>query len=160
QLSTSDPVTKATEESASVLDVVGFNYAETRYELDAVQFPNRVMVGSETFPGRIDELWRLVRANPHVIGDFTWTGWDYLGDAGIGGIDYTDKPGYIPGLAAPYPSLVASAGDIDITGHRRTVSYYRETVFGLRSSPYVAVHRPQFHGRPTTQSPWSWADSV
>ena len=28
--------------------------------------------------------WRLVRDNPHVIGDFTWTGWDYLGEAGIG----------------------------------------------------------------------------
>jgi hypothetical protein len=160
QLSISDLATKATEESAAVLDVVGFNYAETRYELDAVLFPNRVMVGSETFPGHIDELWRLVRANPHVIGDFTWTGWDYLGEAGIGGIAYTDEPGYVPGLAAPYPYLVASAGDIDITGHRRTVSYYRETVYGLRRSPYIAVHRPQFHGRPTTQSPWSWTDSI
>lgn len=160
KLSTSDLVTQAMEESAAVLDVVGFNYAETRYALDAVQFPNRIIVGSETFPGHIDELWRLVRANPHVIGDFTWTGWDYLGEAGIGGIAYTDEPGYAPGLAAPYPSLVASAGDIDITGHRRTVSYYRETVYRLRHSPYIAVHRPQFHGRPTTQSPWSWSDSV
>lgn len=160
QLSTSNAVTQATEESASVLDIVGFNYAETRYELDAVQFPNRVMVGSETFPNNIDELWRLVRANSHVIGDFTWTGWDYLGEAGIGSVAYTDEPGFVPGLAAPYPYLVASAGDIDITGHRRTVSYYRETVFGLRRAPYIAVHRPQFHGRPTTQSPWSWTDSV
>jgi hypothetical protein len=160
QLNASDTVTKAIEESASVLDVVGFNYAETRYELDAVQFPNRILVGSETFPNNIDELWRLVRAHSHVIGDFTWTGWDYLGESGIGSVAYTDDPGYVPGLAAPYPYLVASAGDIDITGHRRTVSYYRETVFGLRSTPYIAVHRPQFHGRPTSQSPWSWTDSV
>jgi beta-galactosidase len=160
QLSASELVTQATEESASVLDVVGFNYAETRYELDAVQFPNRIMVGSETFPGNIDELWRLVRAHPHVIGDFTWTGWDYLGEAGIGRVDYTDEPGFAPGIAAPFPYLLASTGDIDITGHRRTVSYYRETVFGLRRSPYIAVHRPQFHGRPTAQTPWSWTDSV
>src|SRR3712207_8625213 len=51
----------------------------------------------------------------------------------------------------PYTTLFRS---------RRTVSYYRETVFGLRSTPYIAVHRPQFHGRPTAQSPWSWTDSV
>src|SRR4029453_6122279 len=85
QISASDVVTQATEESAAVLDVVGFNYGDSRYEPDAIRFPNRVIVGSETFPGHIAELWRLVRANPHVIGDFTWTGWDYLGEAGIGG---------------------------------------------------------------------------
>ena len=44
------------------------------------------------------------------------TGWDYPGEAGIGGIAYTDELGYAPGLAAPYPALVAFAGDIDITG--------------------------------------------
>ena len=32
-------------------------------------------------------------AHPHVIGDFTWTGWDYLGEAGIGRVDYTDDGG-------------------------------------------------------------------
>ena len=37
-----------------MLDVVGFNYAESRYELDAELFPHRVIVGSETFPERID----------------------------------------------------------------------------------------------------------
>ena len=88
-------------------------------------------------------------SNPHVIGDFTWTGWDYLGEAGIGRVDYPDDD-YVPtGIAAPYPWLAAWVGDIDITGHRRPVSYYRETVFGLRHAPYIAVHRPQFHGRPT-----------
>jgi beta-galactosidase len=88
QLSASEPVTEATEESAAMLDVVGFNYGDSRHEPDTLRFPNRVIVGSETFPGHIDELWRLVRANPHVIGDFTWTGWDYLGEAGLGRVDY------------------------------------------------------------------------
>jgi hypothetical protein len=161
QLSTSDMVTLATEESAALLDVVGFNYADSRYELDAVRFPNRVIVGSETFPGHIDELWRLVTAHSHIIGDFTWTGWDYLGEAGIGYVNYTDQAGYASaGFAAPYPSLLANAGDIDITGHRRPMSYYRETVFGLRHTPYIAVHRPQGYGRPTAQTPWAWTDTV
>jgi beta-galactosidase len=160
QLGASDMVTLAIEESAAVLDVVGLNYADSRYALDAARFPHRVIVGSETFPPHIDELWRLVAAHPHVIGDFTWTGWDYLGEAGLGRVDYTDEPGYAPGFAAPYPYRIASTGDIDITGHRRPMSYYRETVFGLRHTPYIAVHRPQGHGRPTAQTPWSWTDSV
>lgn len=161
QLAASDLVTLATEESAALLDVVGFNYADSRYELDATRFPNRVIVGSETYPGQIDELWRLVRLHPHVIGDFTWTGWDYLGESGIGRIDYTDEPGFVPsGFAAPYPYLLANVGDIDITGHRRPMSYYRETVFGLRHTPYIAVHRPQGHGRPTRKLTWAWTDTV
>ena len=161
KLGASEPVTQVTEESASVLDVVGFNYADSRYELDRDLFPTRVVVGSETFPGHINELWRLVMANPHVIGDFTWTGWDYLGEAGIGRVDYTDEQDYVAsGVAAPYPWMTAACGDIDITGHRRPISYYREIVYGVRHTPYIAVHRPQFHGRPTFRSPWAWTDSV
>lgn len=154
-------VTESTEESAAVLDVVGFNYADSRYELDAELFPHRVIVGSETFPAKIDVMWGLVERLPHVIGDFTWTGWDYLGEAGIGRVDYTDVDGYAPtGTSGPYPYLLAECGDLDITGYRRTISYYREIVFGLRSDPWIAVHRPQHHGRPTATTPWSWDDTV
>jgi hypothetical protein len=136
------------------------NYMEARYEIDRELFPRRVIVGSETFPGKIDRLWRLVLDHPHVIGDFTWTGWDYLGEAGIGRVDYVDDDYVTTGIAGPYPWLTGWVGDIDITGRRRPMSYYRETVFGLRHQPYIAVHRPQFHGRPTFQTPWSWTDSL
>lgn len=154
-------VSRSIEESAAVLDVVGFNYADSRYRQDAVDNPNRLIVGSETFPERIDTMWALVEELPHVIGDFTWTGWDYLGEAGIGRVDYTDTPGYTStGTAGPYPYRLAECGDLDITGHRRTISYYREIVFGLRRAPYLAVHRPQHHGRPTFVTPWSWTDTV
>jgi beta-galactosidase len=72
----------------------------------------------------------------------------------------TTSPRLKPDTSAPYPWLTGWVGDIDITGHRRPQSYYRETVFGLRHTPYIAVHRPQFHGRPTLLTPWSWTDSV
>ncbi|SFS14431.1 protein of unknown function [Microbacterium sp. cf046] len=160
-MNASSLITDSTEESAAVLDIVGFNYADSRYELDAGLFPNRVIVGSETFPERIDRMWDLVTRLPHVIGDFTWTGWDYIGEAGIGRVDYTDADGYVAtGTSGPYPYLLAECGDIDITGYRRTVSYYREIVYGLRSAPYIAVHRPQHHGRPTFLTPWSWDDAI
>jgi beta-galactosidase len=160
QVSTNDEVTRATEESHALLDVSGINYGHSRYETDRELFPNRIIVGTETFPEDIDELWRLVRENAHVIGDFTWTGWDYLGEAGIGRVDYPDEDYVATGISAPYPWLTGWVGDIDITGHRRPASYYRETVFGLRHEPYIAVHRPQFHGRPTSKTPWSWTDTV
>lgn len=158
-LAVSDLATSATEESAGVLDVVGFNYADARYELDARLFPGRVVVGSETYPAHIDVLWRLVREHPQVIGDFTWTGWDYLGEAGIGRVSYVeDHDG--PPITGPYPQLTAGCGDLDITGHRKPVSYYRETVYGLRHAPYLAVHRPQHHGKTLAPTPWGWTDTV
>jgi beta-galactosidase len=160
-MNASQPVTASIEEPASVLDVVGFNYADSRYRQDGRDYPHRVIVGSETFPAHIASMWMLVKELPHVIGDFTWTGWDYLGEAGIGRVDYTDADGYeATGTAGPYPYLTAECGDLDITGHRRTISFYREIVFGLRTEPAIAVHRPSHHGRPTATTPWSWDDTV
>ena len=61
------------------------------------------MVGSETNPPKIDELWRLVRELDYVIGDFTWTGWDYLGEAGIGRVEYEPGPAGAAVLPRPLP---------------------------------------------------------
>ena len=108
-----------------MLDIAGINYAEARYVLDRDLFPNRIIVGSETFPTRIDGNWRLVKQYPNVIGDFTWTGWDYLGEAGIGRPQYATRTAPGPPSPRPYPCLLAGCGDIDITGHRRPASYYR-----------------------------------
>jgi len=160
ELVASDLVTERTEESFAVLDVAGFNYGETRYASDGERFPNRIAVGSETFPSRIDFSWPLVAELPHVIGDFTWTGWDYLGEAGIGRIDYTETGGAFSGTSGPYPYQLAWCGDLDITGHRRPASYYREIVFGLRSDPYLAVRRPRLDGLLQAGGPWSWTDAL
>ena len=159
-VSSSDLVTRRTAESFSVLDIAGINYAEARYALDRDLFPNRIIVGSETFPTRIDGNWRLVKQYPNVIGDFTWTGWDYLGEAGIGRPQYAAADGTRPSFTGPYPWLLAGCGDIDITGHRRPASYYRQIVFGLRDQPYLAVRRPEHHGKTLTGTPWAWSDSV
>jgi beta-galactosidase len=159
-ISSSEPVTRRTAESFSVLDVAGINYAEARYDLDRDLFPNRIIVGSETFPTRIDGNWRLVMQHANVIGDFTWTGWDYLGEAGIGRPQYATADGSRPAFTAPYPHLLAGCGDIDITGHRRPASYYREIVFGLRAQPYLAVRRPEHYGETFAGTPWAWSDSL
>lgn len=156
-------VAEATEEAFAHLDAAGYNYMHTRFEADGETYPNRVIVATETHPTTVDRGWAGVTGNPHVIGDFTWTGWDYLGEAGIGRTAYGEAVGGL-GMSAfhgDFPWLVAGCGDLDITGHRRPQSYYREIVFGLRADPYVAVLRPEHHGLPLGHSgPWSWSDVV
>jgi hypothetical protein len=154
----SEIATQRTEEAFAASDIAGMNYSEARYELDRELFPNRVIVGAETFSTQIDRLWALVQNNRHVIGDFTWTGWDYLGEVGIGRTRYADTDD--GGVNANYPWLLAHVGDIDITGRRRPASFYREIVFGLRVAPYIAVGRPENFAREVVSTPWAWSDTV
>ncbi|MGO4470814.1 glycoside hydrolase family 2 TIM barrel-domain containing protein [Arthrobacter sp. M-10] len=157
-IATSDLVTASTEESFAVLDVAGLNYGESRYELDRELFPNRLIVGTETFPAKINDNWAAIERSPHLIGDFTWTGWDYLGEAGIGRVNYADEGPQ--SFGAPFPWRTAWCGDIDITGHRRPVSYFREIVFGLRAKPYIAVHPPENFTREARPTQWSFSDAA
>ncbi|WP_405182729.1 DUF4982 domain-containing protein [Nocardia sp. NBC_01377] len=159
-ISASELVTRRTAESYSMLDIAGMNYADSRYALDRDLFPNRIILGTETFPTRIDENWRLVEQYGHVIGDFTWTGWDYLGEVGLGRAQYLAPDTPKPTHTAPHPYLVAGCGDIDITGHRKPASYYRQIVFGLRRQPYITVERPQYHGQAFAGTPWAWRDCI
>jgi beta-galactosidase len=140
------------------VDVAGFNYADNRYVDDGARYPNRVILGSETYPRDIASNWAFVEKLPYVIGDFTWTGWDYLGEAGIGKTTYGENAGY--GINGEYPWLTAWCGDIDITGFRRPLSYWREVVWHLRKEPYIAVLRPEHYGEAHTTSPWGWSDSI
>jgi beta-galactosidase len=158
------PVVSAkTQEAFSHLDVAGYNYMAARFELDRALFPHRVIVATESHPPSLDTDWAAVVRNPNVIGDFTWTGWDYLGEAGIGRTEYGEQHSDV-GMAAflgDYPWIAAWCADLDITGHRRPQSYHREIVWGLRADPYLVVQPPQHHGRAVAHSsPWSWGDVV
>jgi beta-galactosidase len=162
-LMASSVVADKTSEAFSFLDVAGYNYMATRFDMDRELFPQRVIVATESQPPAVDRDWHGVVRNPNVIGDFTWTGWDYLGEAGIGRIEYGDTPApfSMTGFLGEHPWLTAWCGDIDITGYRRPQSYYREIVFGLRAEPYIAVLRPHHQGRVVTHaSPWAWPDVV
>jgi len=139
------------------LDIAGYNYMTARYALDAKENPNRVMVGSETCPPAIARNWGEVEKYPQVIGDFTWTGWDYIGEAGVGVPAYKFGDG---GFGAQFPCQLAYSGDIDITGFRRPASYYREIVFGLRKNPYITVQDPNHYGENIIKTPWVISDSV
>ena len=144
------------EEIMSHLDVCGYNYMMKRYEIDMKQYPNRVIYGSETNPPEIDMLWRYSEENAACIGDFTWSGWDYIGEAGVGYTRYDGKKEFY----APYPVYLAYCGDVDITGYRRPASYFREIVWGLRKEPYLSVQEPRYFGKPATCTPWSVPETI
>lgn len=152
-----DSIGRITEETFAAVDIAGYNYASVRYEKDHMLYPGRIICGSETFPAKMAENWKLVEKHPYIIGDFTWTGWDYLGEAGIGMTKYKEDG---PTGNATYPWFVAWCGDLDITGHRRPVSFYREIVYGLRKEPYAAVRYPKNYGKTPQKGGWDFVDGI
>lgn len=144
------------EESLGALDIAGYNYMRGRYEMDVKENPNHILFGSETYPFEIDKNWSLVETYPQILGDFTWTGWDYLGEAGIGIAEYNKPVEFFK----PFPSLLGYCGDYDIVGNRRPVSYFREIVWGFRKDPYVSVDNPKYYNDQISCTPWTMDDSV
>ena len=141
---------------AEPLDVVGYNYLRHRYAEDAEKFPGRIICGTETFPKEAFEYWEATETLPHVIGDFVWTSWDYLGEAGIGHVWYDGQKGFL----GDYPWHQAYCGDLDICGFKRPQSYYRDCVWGIAQQPYLAVYKPEHHGKDADISAWGWPDVV
>ena len=155
-LSVSKGLGEAMEESTCELDIAGYNYLTARHEHEHTLHPERVIVGSETYPPEIARLWGIVKRNPHVIGDFTWTGYDYLGEAGIGIYHYCPErkeQGW-------FPDRIAYCGDINLNGYRRPVSYLREIAYGLRKEPFLAVERVNRYGQEDNTNDWKYADTL
>ena len=77
-------MTESIEESCEAMDITGLNYLTGRHVLEKQLHPNKTVIGTETFPADIVRLWDIVKNHDHVLGDYTWTGYDYLGEAGCG----------------------------------------------------------------------------
>ena len=148
-----------TESMASPLDVVGYNYLEDRYLSDHERFPHRVICGTESFPMAIDQVWDLVERCPYVIGDFTWTSVDYIGEAGIGGGDYVDpnapESSFFEQNRREYPWKLAYDADWDLLNQPRPQLAYRRIVWGSTET-YLAVRDPAVYGKKELLSRWSW----
>ncbi len=87
-----------------LLDVAGYNYAYARYEEDHKQHPSRIFIGTESFPVQAFENWDMVEKHPYVIGDFVWTGWDYLGEVALGRSQYAEPRQQNERRSGPPPS--------------------------------------------------------
>ncbi len=138
------------------LDIAGYNYGSGRYPLEAKAHPNRVVFGSETFPQDIWKNWQMVKEYPYLVGDFMWTSWDYLGEAGLGAWSYT---GGMP-FNRPYPWILAGAGVIDILGNPDGSCKYASTVWGLEQNPVIAVRPVNHPGVRPSKSVWRGTNAI
>jgi beta-galactosidase len=140
------------------LDIGGYNYQLSQYMPDHATSPQRVMVGTESFPLGALQNWDAVEANSWVIGDFVWTAIDYLGESGIGHSSVSqgnDTSGFSPF----YPWFNSYCGDIDLIGNKKPQSYFRDVVW-RRSKIEMAVQRPIPAKYKEHISLWGWSDEL
>jgi beta-galactosidase/beta-glucuronidase len=121
-------------EYPDALDIAGYNYTEDRYIADHRTYPARIIYGSEN---RHDmEAWKAVRDNPHIFGQFLWTGIDYLGESGR------------------WPARGFYSGLLDLGGFRKPRGHYRQALWDARPAIYLGTY-PATAGR-TAPSMDAW----
>ena len=135
----------------------GMNYMEARYEIDRELFPQpgdrrhrRPSRARSTGSGG------SCRDNPHVIGDFTWTGWDYLGEAGIGRVDDRRRPDRRASSGRPTRGCSrtsATSTSPATAGPRPTTGRSSSACAATRTSRCCGPSTTAASCRPT---PWAW----
>ena len=141
---------KACRGAADALDILGLNYASSRYDADAAKYPDRMMVGAETMASDLPYNWERVKKYPQLIGDFVWSAWDYLGETCMGWTYQSYK-----GLP-----LLANQRMIDITGDPLASMRFMQVVWGLRREPYLAVRPLNHAGETPTKGSWQFTDAI
>lgn len=147
----------------ALLDMGGYNYTWNEWENDHKKYPERLMMTTESMPIDMFPIWSRIEQSPWILGDFVWTGMDYLGESGVAHgkidnekIDYgMEFPGGNMGFGRAWPWFNAWCGDIDIIGFKKPQSYYRDVVWN-RSKMEIAVHTPLPSGHNELISPWGW----
>lgn len=142
---------KATTPVLDTLDIAGYNYASGRYKNEGKLHPDRLIFGSETFPGDIVKNWKMMEAYPYLIGDFMWTGWDYLGEVGAGAWAYTEDA---KGFEKPYPWLLAQSGALDILGDPTGELYLAQMAWKKLPGAAIAVRPVNHPGTRVIKSAW------
>lgn len=144
------------------LDIAGYNYSfggdhgqKSIFETDHERVPDRIMYCSESYPLEAFGAWMDAKKYPYVLGDFVWTGFDYLGEASIGWRGYPHDENF-------YPWNHAFCGDIDICGNKRSQSYYRDVLWETGNQLSIMV-KPPFPSFPEKKnranwSKWHWHD--
>ncbi len=136
------------------LDVVGYNYLWQNYESDHDSFPELYMLATETYPKEAAVNWKMAESHPYVLGEFVWTAYDYLGEAGIGHSlmlrEGEDNPFFMK-----WPYFNGWCGDIDLIGQKKPQSYYRDVVWN-RTPIAIAVEEIVPEGKRNVVSGWGW----
>jgi beta-galactosidase len=136
------------------LDVAGYNYLPEKYEGDHARHPDRVILTTESLPKDLLAYWSLVEKNPYVIGDFVWSGIDYLGESGVGHNSLSNEK---ESWFMDWPWFNAWCGDLDICGFKKPQSFYRDVVW-RRSPIEMFVHAPIPEGLTEKLTWWGWPE--
>ena len=148
---------KASAAAMDALDIAGYNYATGRYQKDGKLHPDRLIFGSETFHHAIVKNWRMVEKYPHLIGDFMWTSWDYLGEAGSGAWGYSKDA---IGFQKPYPWILADMGALDILGNPNGALFLAQAAWGMLKEPVIAVQPVNHSGKRPAKSAWRGTNAI
>ncbi len=141
------------------MDIAGYNYGIFRYEHDLKEYPNRLILGSETFAKDAMLFWEKAKLNNRIIGDFVWTGMDYIGETGDGPAEYADYKSEDPSTR-----MTGGNGRVDLIGRRRTEAAFTLVAFEQETGPFLAVNpvyedeKLQLTGWQITKGleSWSW----
>ena len=147
------------------LDIVGYNYMEDKYPKDHELYPERVILGSENYPKEIGKRWPMVEATDYVIGDFTWTAFDYIGEAGIGKTAFVEAgdpllkagPYGLMSHTSVFPWRLANDADFDINGNILPQGCYRSVVWGSDAT-HLFSYDPENFGKTEIVSMWGFTD--
>ncbi len=150
-----------TRDAFANMDVAGYNYGIDRYKKDLKRYPNRLILGSETFCKDTFRYANLAKDNPRIIGDFVWAGMDYLGEAGIGAWEYKK---YAPAFGTGLGWITAGSGRLDITGRGHGEAAYTKVMYGLEKIAFAVVpvdtafekHSPSAWKMTNAETSWSW----
>lgn len=146
---------KASAGVFSKVDIAGYNYGRVRYDKDRKNYLDRILLGSETMPPELYDNWQKVKEIPALIGDFMWTGWDYIGESGIAVVSYSRwfKEPNNP------PMLLGGSGVIDITGMPRPEVWMNRAIFGEKGVCYIGVEPVLYAKDRRGSSPWRKSDA-
>lgn len=151
-----------TRDAFANMDIAGYNYGVYRYAHDLKKYPDRLILGSETFCKDAYRFWELAKREPRLVGDFVWAGMDYLGEVGLGSWEYQD---YAPRFDKGPGWIAAGSGRLDLTGKPSGESLYTRVAFELESGPRIAVcpvnhtgehHAPAAWRMSNAMESWSW----
>lgn len=150
------PCDVKTRDAFAAMDVAGYNYGIRRYEHDLKKYPKRIIVGSETFCSDAYTFWETAKKHPRIIGDFVWSGMDYLGEAGIGSWEYRD---YAPDFSHGEGWVGAGSGRIDLTGRELAEMTYTRVAFELEKIGIGVVPVP-YAGQKHSPSAWKMTNAI
>ena len=145
--------------STIFLDVAGYNYKLGDIEGDHRTYPHRLIYASETYPRDAWDYARLADRAPYFLGEFVWTAMDYVGEAGLGLTARVPAKNASQFSFVSFPVYNAFCGDIDLIGHQKPQSLYRDVVWGI-SPLECLVRRPLPAGEVENIPLWGWSDEL